>query len=121
MTSQESVSRNQSSEQNSSPSYALARKPPTNLAAVVIYEREAVPLDDMRELRSREGAIAQPVRELTVPDAVVSAQPLARRLRKVRNNVPVREVEDPRLGLGVELNLPVNVGIPDTNITTKLS
>ena len=71
MTSQESVSRDESSKRNSGPSYTLG-KPPTNLATVVVYEREAVPLDDMRELRSREGATAQPVRELTVPDAVVS-------------------------------------------------
>ncbi len=81
----------------------ILRETPTNLASVVAYEGKAVALDDVREFRSIERAVTQPVRELVVPDAVVPAQPLARSLRKVRDDVPVREVEDARFGFRVKL------------------
>ena len=90
--------------------FALCREILTDLASVVAYERETVALNDVREFRGRERAGAQPVRELVVPDAVVSAQPLARRFHEVCDDVPVREIEHSRLGLRVELSFAVSMG-----------
>ena len=56
-------------------------------------EIEAVALDDVRELRGCEGAVLQPVRELVVPDAVVSTHDLTVLLGASDNLVSVGEAE----------------------------
>ena len=73
------------------------------MSPIVADQGEAVSLHDERELGRGERSVLDPIRKLAVPDAVVPAQLLAGLFREVGDNVPVREIEHPRLGLGVKL------------------
>ena len=68
----------------------------SHLPPVVPDERRAVAFDDESQLGCGKRAVCDPVRQLTVPHAVVPAQHLTRAARKVRNDVRVVEREVPR-------------------------